>query len=62
MLHSKAVNKNFSLNEYFGNVMYLIYLLVVGNKGDCRIRRCLGRRSKILIGKTSGFLEIYNSN
>ena len=42
--------------------MSLLYLLVLGNKGDYMLRKCSGRRSKILIGKTSGFLEIYNLN
>jgi len=37
-------------------------LLVLGNKGDYRLRTCSGKRSKILIGKTSGILEIYNLN
>jgi hypothetical protein len=62
ILQPKAVNKYFSLTEYFGNVMSLIYMLVLGNRGDYRLKRCSGRRSKILIGKTSGFLEIYNLN
>jgi hypothetical protein len=59
ILQSKAANKKFSLTEYFGNVMSLIYLLVLGNKGDYKLRKCSGRHSKILIGKTYGFLEIY---
>jgi len=42
--------------------MSLLYLLVLGNKGDYRLRKGSGRRSEILIGKTSGFLEIYNLN
>jgi len=40
--------------------MPLLYLLVLGNKGDYRLRKYSGRRSKILIGKTYGFLEICN--